>query len=388
LLDPSWYGGREQTYVKHFVLKHYLQKLTYKLGSVGGTLNYVDCFAGPWQHASEDLEDTSPFIAIRELCTARDALRERGRPSLKIRCLFIEKDRKACSLLNDRLQAVQDVEVRALNGEFEAHVDAIRDFAGNSFTFFFIDPTGWTGYPLRTIAPLLRHPKCEVLINFMTQFVVRFIDSDKVEDRESFRLLFGSEDYREHWAGLSGLDREDAIVSVYGRRVKDAGDFKFVGPSIVLDPLDDRSLFHLIYATRHIEGLRVFRNDAERPASRIQAESRWQARERRKSPGQTLLFEKPASPGYSANLQHRYHEQAQDHLMTILRNERRVEFDRLEKEALLFPLMNTQALKDWLNSLKHDGVVEFEGLEPRKRALKSGKGHYVLINEKGLGSED
>lgn len=389
MLDPSWYKDREQTYVKHFVLEKYLQKFTYKLGSVGGTLNYVDCFAGPWQHTSEDLEDTSPFIAIRELRAALEALRgrlrDKGRPPLRIRCLFIEENRERWSLLSEKLRTVQDIEVQALNGEFEDYIDAIRNFAGNSFTFFFIDPTGWTGYPLRTIEPLLRLPKCEVLINFMTQFVSRFVDSDKPKDRESFRLLFGSEDYREQWSGLSGLDREDAIVSVYGRRVKEAGSFQFVAPSIVLDPVDDRSLFHLIYATRHIEGLRAFRNDAERPASRIQAESRWQARERRQSPGQALLFEEPASLGYSESLQRRYHGQAQDRLMTMLRAERRVGFDRLEEEALLFPLMNEQSLKAWLNQLKAEGIVEFGGLGPRKRALKPGRGHFVVMTEKGRG---
>ncbi len=64
VLDPSLYKGREQTYIKHLVLRRYLQKLAYKKGWHGGTINYVDGFAGPWQQASEELKDTSPFIAI------------------------------------------------------------------------------------------------------------------------------------------------------------------------------------------------------------------------------------------------------------------------------------------------------------------------------------
>ncbi|RMH15085.1 MAG: hypothetical protein D6696_21655 [Acidobacteria bacterium] len=56
LLNPALYKGREQTYVKHLVLEGYLRKLAYKWGYYGGTINYVDCFAGPWRHKSEDLE--------------------------------------------------------------------------------------------------------------------------------------------------------------------------------------------------------------------------------------------------------------------------------------------------------------------------------------------
>ena len=77
MLDRKWYEGREQTYIKHLVLRRYLQKLAYKVGSWAGTLNYVDCFAGPWQHSDDELKDTSPFIAIDELRAARDGLLEK-----------------------------------------------------------------------------------------------------------------------------------------------------------------------------------------------------------------------------------------------------------------------------------------------------------------------
>ncbi len=111
MLDLSWYEGREQTYVKHLVLTRYLQKLAYKKGWYDGTINYVDCFAGPWQQADEELKDTSPFIAIEELRAARDGLLRHSRPPLSIRCLFIEKDPAAWQLLNQRLKGVDDIEV-------------------------------------------------------------------------------------------------------------------------------------------------------------------------------------------------------------------------------------------------------------------------------------
>ena len=108
--DESLYLDRPQTYIKHLVLERYLQKLTYKLGWYGGVLNFVDCFSGPWREADEELRDTSPFVAIKELREARDRLRELSRPELKVRALFIEKDAQAWSRLTQQLRDVLDVD--------------------------------------------------------------------------------------------------------------------------------------------------------------------------------------------------------------------------------------------------------------------------------------
>jgi three-Cys-motif partner protein len=384
LLDSSWYKGREQTYIKHVVLRRYLQKLAYKRGWHGGTINYVDCFAGPWQHATEGLEDTSPFIAIKELREAREELRRRSRPPLGIRCLFIEKHRKSWELLDSKLRAIEDVEIETIHGDFEVHVQIIRQFASGGgarpFTFFFIDPTGWTGYSLDTVTPLLRHQPGEVLINFMTRFITRFVDSDRPEDAGSFNRLFGSAKYRDHWRNLSGLDREDEIVRAYAERVREAGKFSFVASSVVLDPLSDRSQFHLIYATRHIEGLRVFRNDAERPAEKEQQETRWKTQLRREEDrtGQVFLFEQPVGRDYLDKLRERYFWKATDRLTMLLEEKHRVPFDDLEAEALQFPLMSTRVLKGWLEELKKQGKVAYEGLAPGARIPQPGKGHVIV----------
>lgn len=75
------YPRREQAYVKHYVLKHYLQQLALKIGHFrpGTTFNYIDGFSGPWQHATEELRDTSPHVALTLLSAARDSLRASAR---------------------------------------------------------------------------------------------------------------------------------------------------------------------------------------------------------------------------------------------------------------------------------------------------------------------
>jgi three-Cys-motif partner protein len=377
------YDGREQTQVKHFILRQYLQRLAYKKGYYGRYLNYVDCFAGPWQNVSEQLDDTSPMIAINELRAVRDSLRTQN-PNLEIRCLFIEKNEESCIRLREQLRHIRDVHTEVLEGEFESKIGEICHFAPKhhkSFTFFFIDPTGWTGYSLDLIRPLLIQPNSEILINFMTKDIIRFINHDRPSDIHSFDQLFGISDYRERWRHKSGLDREEAIVQTYGDLIKEAGRFEFVASTIVLHPEKDRTHFHLIYATRNIAGLQEFRNEAERAARKTQREVRFRANIRKDElrTGQMNLFTSPVGSSYLEKLEERYHLRAKDRINERLRSQTRVLFDDLEAEILQFPMTSTKEIQDWLNQLRVQGIVRFEGLAPREKTLKTKQNHYVVL---------
>ena len=64
LLVVSAYIGREPTQAKHFVLRHYLQELAFKVLR-GWDITYVDGFSGPWKTKTEDFSDTSFMIDRR-----------------------------------------------------------------------------------------------------------------------------------------------------------------------------------------------------------------------------------------------------------------------------------------------------------------------------------
>lgn len=83
------YKGREQAYVKHVLLEQYLQALVHKTASVYPHIVYVDGFAGPWQSANENHEDTSFGIALRALRTAKAAWKGIGR-NVKMTAILIE----------------------------------------------------------------------------------------------------------------------------------------------------------------------------------------------------------------------------------------------------------------------------------------------------------
>jgi len=76
MLDPAAYEGREQTYVKHFVLEKYLERVTYNIFSFQNHFAYVDGFSGPWKPANERYEDTSFKIATDALLKVQKGLKD------------------------------------------------------------------------------------------------------------------------------------------------------------------------------------------------------------------------------------------------------------------------------------------------------------------------
>ncbi len=213
--DADLYVGREQTLVKHFILRHYLERFARIVGTFADAITYVDCFSGPWNVRSEELKDSSFSLALDELRKARESLSQRVR-NLKLRCFFLEKNRAAYAKLERFVDQVTDAEIETRNCELEEAIGDIVKFVGRggskSFPFIFVDPTGWSGFAMSRIAPLLRLQPGEVLINFMTEHIRRFIESSDEATQASFVDLFGSEDFRTRLAGLVGQDREDAMV--------------------------------------------------------------------------------------------------------------------------------------------------------------------------------
>ena len=164
--DEGLYVGREQTLVKHFILRKYLERFAHIIGFRWNAITYVDCFSGPWKTQSEDFKDTSFAIALAELQKARATHAKSGK-ALELRCMFLERDAEAFAKLKEFTDKATNVTIETLNRELGDAIGEILDFvrrgASASFPFFFIDPTGWTGLDMALIAPLLKCRPGEVL---------------------------------------------------------------------------------------------------------------------------------------------------------------------------------------------------------------------------------
>jgi three-Cys-motif partner protein len=90
--ESDLYFEREQTRIKHLVLKRYLQRFARIVGQWAEGILSIDGFCGPWNTASEDFKDSSFAIALMELRAARNTVRQLHHKDLRIECVFLEKD--------------------------------------------------------------------------------------------------------------------------------------------------------------------------------------------------------------------------------------------------------------------------------------------------------
>jgi len=253
----EYYKDREQTYLKHLFLERYLETVAYHIGYSHKEFAYVDCFSGPWHTWDEELGDTSIRIALDRLNSVRNGLAQQKRYPT-IRAIFVEKSAAAFASLEQALQEHRgDIKTLALPGTFEENIARILDQVGSTFAFFFVDPTGWSGFSMDNLRPILKRANGEVMINFMYDFINRFLGFQDAANEGSLDRCFGTKTWR---SIREASDRESALVNLYMEQVRATGGFPYVTSSRILKPLQDRAYFHLIYATRNPKGVEEFRN--------------------------------------------------------------------------------------------------------------------------------
>lgn len=379
--EPDLYAGRGQTWIKHFVLRRYLERLAHIIGFARPSITYVDGFSGPWNVQSADFSDSSFSIALAELRNAKRNLASHGK-ELRIRCVFLEENGARFAELQQFVSQIDDAEILALNAKFEDAIPEIIQFLDadkQTFPFVFIDPTGWTGFAMKGISPLLRRRPCEVLVNFMLPFIRRFFTQDFT--RESLSRLFGAGDFDEGMEELQGQDRDDAIADRYGKSLTESCGFDHVRRAVVLYPDKAQTHFQLIYGTRSLKGVEEFKN-VEKSAMEAQEKSRAYVeteRNRKRGGGQSSLFDAEDAPDskYYISLRERYLSQSRIVVLSMCNSADLVPYDDLWKAALAFPLTWTSDLNGWLKTWRDEGKIIWEGLGTKERTLKREKGHIV-----------
>jgi three-Cys-motif partner protein len=271
------YQGREQSYVKHVFLERHLERLVHKTASSYGHIVYVDGFAGPWQSASEQFQDTSFGIALNALRQAKATWKAAAR-DVKMSAYLVEQDSVAYGKLAGIAARYPDVEVRTYHDDF---LKALPTILGNippeAFTFFFIDPKGWR-FRLHDLAKMLQRARSEVIFNFMFDFINRAASMKEPAIEQGVDELIPYGDWRKkleeaELRGATSEDRKTIIVEAFGESLARVGSYNYVAETTVLKPLSDRALYCLCYATRHPKGIEVFR-DCQLMALREQAKTR------------------------------------------------------------------------------------------------------------------
>lgn len=291
---PENYRNREQAYVKHHLLRVYLERLFMIIGQSQSIIRYVDCFSGPWNEQDDNLQDTSIGISLEIMNKCRDGLEKMGK-SVRFQALFIEKDKRAFEKLETHLSSstFSDVITTAYNGEFyDLRAQILNWCKQDDFTFFFIDPKGWKKVvEISTLEPFLKRPNSEFFINFMYDFLLRTHTQETFH--EDMRAIFGSVP---DTTGMTPKQKEEYLIHLYRKRLKEVLPFSSGKPRAVsvpvLYPTIDRTLYHLVYLTRHPKGITVFMEASENLdliQRRVRAEAKQEKRESRS--GQLELFQ-------------------------------------------------------------------------------------------------
>jgi len=377
--SDQWYAGREQTQIKHHLLRDYLGALANIVGQKHTSVTYVDCFSGPWKAASQDFEDTSFGIAISELKKARDHLKTHFGRTVKMRCFFIEKKRSAYEELSRFIDRKKEpgLELEARNGRFENLVPAITEFAGSSsgtFSFFFIDPRGWKSVAIDTLKPLLNIRPSEILINLMTSHLHRFVKTGNQSE------LFGTQASIERLRGLDGPDLDDEMVAIYSEQLSVVGGYDYVCAAVILRPDIDIPHYRLIYASRHPRGLEKFKEAEKRAMGEMEpARARAKLRKFEERTSQSGLFGATEMYGsaFYLGLRSRYLSRSRSKVFQFLAAGKPVQYDSLWKVALSNPLVFESDLKEWL---RENPRLSISNLGTGKTP-KIGKDQWVSLSQ-------
>jgi len=367
----SNYDEREQSAIKHFVLRLYLEAATRILGSTR-SFKYVDCCAGPWRASSSEHADTSFGIAFRTLEDAAIELAKRGIVP-RFAALLIEKNAQAFVRLDAfaKRSNTSNFPVHAHNWDFTEKLADIVRFCStpSTFPFIFIDPTGWQLAGISKIRPLLHLNPGEVLINLMSPFIGRFIKDNKTDFSDLLGLDFPS------LRNLSGPALESAIVDKYCELVKREGKFEYVCSLPVMNPDMDSFNFHLIYATRHPKGIKVFKDVEKRTEEMThKLRAKLQQNDRQSKSGNFELFSPDVQ--YRENCYQRLartnQERAKAAVLTLIKAAPKVTYDACWAEALQFSTVYEPDLRGWIGTWERDGLIRVEGKAPKARVLQLG----------------
>lgn len=375
-MPASPYEDREQTAVKHRILERYLSAFVPIVGDWALDIAYVDCLAGPWQSVDPNLKDTSFARAIDVLRSTRAVLAGRGK-SPTMRCLFVEKEPQAFSALKRYCDGITDIEVSPRNWDLTTHISDVVRFVkerSNSFPFIFVDPKGWESLDIDLIRPVLGLDPGEVLITLMTSWITRFL----TDESKGFNRIFRSDLPR--LMQLQGEELEEEAVKSYANSVREAGHFQYVCTLPVMKPDRDAFHFHMIYGTRHLRGVEVFK-ETEKNIIPFMHVTRAQAQQRRRfeQSGQLSMLEPEAhyKEKKFTQFQLRSLEVAKSELQRMLRSTNEVLYDDAWATVMQHPAVMEADLRQWIDDWKAEGSLQIANERPTQKWPKKGQQQYL-----------
>jgi three-Cys-motif partner protein len=273
------------TKAKHTVLTEYLKAWFPILTTWDNRVIYLDGFAGCGEYDDADHSIGSPQIAID---TALNHILFKSKLSKKeLVFWFIEKESASIDHLEQRLgsrygnkttngysRLPSNWSVDATPGEFSKVagplVSGLEQKGANlAPTLAFVDPFGYKDLDRDLMGRILRFPKCELLVTYMTGFMDRFSYDASHEDSikatlgiddnvlASIRAIATREERDLEWLRLLN----NGIVTAAERQAAAASTPlpRIMRLSFKLSDQSNNVLFYLVYFTKNLVGIDVMK---------------------------------------------------------------------------------------------------------------------------------
>ncbi|MDT9719112.1 three-Cys-motif partner protein TcmP [Paenibacillus sp. ClWae2A] len=247
------------TEAKHIILRNYLRAWFPIMGQYNSRILFLDGYAGPGQY--DNGEDGSPIIAIKEAIQYLETSEKRtsNKPAIQeIVMIFIEEDTDRAIHLEEKIDSMEihkKIKPQVINLNFEdTATDILKELEKSKAqlapAFLFVDPFGYN-LSFELIQKLMDNPKCEVFINFMYEFINRFIKRNGQE--AVMTKLFGNEDWKELDLDCEPEQRRERIHGLYQEQlVNNAAQYV---RSFEMKGKRKSTKYFLFYGTNHKTGL-------------------------------------------------------------------------------------------------------------------------------------
>lgn len=280
----------DHTRAKHEILRRYLEAWLPIMTTYNGRIIYLDGFAGPGEYQGG--EKGSPMIAIDTYLSHNYT----PMSNQEVLFLFVEQNHARCVHLK-QLLAQRTLPPKAKHEVLEGNFDEtltglLKQLESQQLrpapTFAFIDPFGYSHTPIQTIARLMSHPKCEVLITFMYEEINRFLGADYTNKVTQYNGLFGTTEWQDiAQTAITPRDRRDKLHNLYQDQLKQIAGIRYIRSFCMWNKHNSADYF-LFFGTNNLLGMKKMK------------ESMWKVDllgtyefSDNTNPDQMLLFSKP-----------------------------------------------------------------------------------------------